>query len=141
MRPGQMIVLTIPKEGIEKIFYSQKEVADYLQVDRFHVWQELNQFRGGSRALNKRGVLIMPYEEHEGLTPIRPHRIKPTDSKRKRRKQRVHMLDLYTHEILDTFESLHRAADDLGIPYVTSISRCCRGLSKSAHGYKWEYAD
>ena len=140
MKTGQAVVVAFPRQGIQKIFNSQKEAADYLQVNRYHVWQEIHQFRGGSKTLNERGALVMTYEEYEGLAPIRPHQTKPTNPLRKRRKQRVHMLDLYTHEILDTFPSLHQAANDLGIPYVTSISRCCRGLAKSAHGYKWEYA-
>lgn len=141
MRTGQCVVVSIPREGIEKIFNSQKEAAAYLDVDRFHVWQELNQFRGGSKTLNRRGILVMSYEDYEGLTPIRKHQVDLSGKSRIRKKQRVHMLDLYTHEILDTFDSLHRAADDLGIPYVSSISRCCKGLAQSAHGYKWEYAD
>ena len=140
MRPGNRVVISIPRQGIEKVFNSQKEAAHYLNVDRFHVWQELNSFRGGSKRLNQQGVLVMAYEEYEGLAPVRKHQIKPIDPKRMRRKQRVHMLDLYTHEILDTFDSLHQAADDLGLNYASSISKCCRGLSRSAHGYKWEYA-
>ena len=140
VRTGQAVVVSIPREGVEKIFNSQKEAAAYLNVDRFHVWQELNSFRGGSKTLNRRGVLVMAYEDYKGLTPIRCHQIKSIDPKRMRRKQRVHMLDLYTHEILDTFNSLREAADDLGVAYATSISRCCQGLAKSAHGYKWEYA-
>ena len=140
MRPGKVVVVSIPRQGIEKVFNSQKEAAEYLKVDRFHVWQELNQFRGGSKFLNQQGVLVMSYEEYEDLAPVRKHEVKPTDSQRMRRKQRVHMLDLYTHEILDTFDSLHQAAADLGLNYVSSISKCCRGLSRSAHGYKWEYA-
>ena len=141
MRPGKMVVVSIPNKGIEKIFNSQKEAAHYLNVDCFHVWQELNQFRGGSKTLNQRGILVMSYEEYEGLKPVRKHQVDLSGKSRIRKKQRVHMLDLYTHEILDTFDSLHRAADDLGIPYVSSISRCCKGLAQSAHGYKWEYAD
>lgn len=36
------------------------------------------------------------------------------------------------------FFSIHEAAKQLGIPRI-NISRCCRGLAKTAHGYHWCY--
>lgn len=140
MRTGMRIVVAIPAKGIEKIFESQRAAADYLGVDRYHIWQELNESRGRSRKLHRQGVLVMEYGEYEGLKPVRKHQIKAEGCFSGGKGQRVRMLDPYTHEILDEFESLHEAADDMGVNYVSSISRCCRGKMNVAHGFKWEYA-
>lgn len=42
-----------------------------------------------------------------------------------------------------TFGSLRSALDYLGKPYdcYSSIAHCCKGDTKTAYGYKWEYID
>lgn len=137
----QQVVVSIPSQGIEKVFSSQKEAADWLGVDKFHVWAELNEHKSGSRTLQKRGVLVMSYADYRGLSPVRPHRIS-TDSRFKGSNgQKVRMLDPDTHEVLEVFNSLREAAEDVGVTYISSILNCCKGRMRLAHGYKWEYAD
>lgn len=135
------VVVSIPREGVERYFNSQKDAADYLGVDKFHIWSEINQHNGGSRTLQKRGVLVMTVADYEGLSPIRPHHTSSRSRFRGGKGQCVRMLDPDTHEILDCFDSLREAAEDMGVSYISSIVRCCKGLMKQAHGYKWEYAD
>lgn len=135
------VVVSIPREGIEKFFNSQKEAANYLKVDKFHVWSEINNHNGGSRTLQKRGVLVMTVADYEGLSPVRPHYTSPHSRFHGGKGQQVRMLDPDTHEVLDVFESLREAAEDMGVNYISSIVRCCKGKMKLAHGYKWEYVD
>lgn len=51
----------------------------------------------------------------------------------------VYMLDKNTGEILRTFLSAKNAAEELKKAYNANISRVCRGLRKTAYGYKWAY--
>jgi hypothetical protein len=38
------------------------------------------------------------------------------------------------------WESAFQIGESLGIPR-NSVSRCCRGLAKSAYNYKWKYKE
>ena len=42
--------------------------------------------------------------------------------------------------LLYEFPSIKNAAENMGINK-TSISNCCRGITKSSGGYRWEYSD
>lgn len=56
------------------------------------------------------------------------------------------MIDLHTDEIIMEFSSLLKATEYLLENNITSnkgassrISKICRGIDKSAYGYKWKY--
>lgn len=52
----------------------------------------------------------------------------------------VYQLDKKTGEIIDVYDSCHKAADDLGKPGGGgSINRACNGQLKSAYGYCWSF--
>ena len=52
----------------------------------------------------------------------------------------INQIDINTGEIIKTFSSMNEAGKSLGKNY-RSISACCTGRTKTAYGYKWEYAD
>lgn len=52
----------------------------------------------------------------------------------------VNQIDLITNEIVKTWESMKQIQETLGIHYMM-ISKCCRGIKKTARGFKWEYAN
>lgn len=60
--------------------------------------------------------------------------------RRNREKQMV-KVNQYTleGEFLKTWESLHSIERELGYPY-GNIARCCNGIYKKSHGYKWKFA-
>ena len=52
----------------------------------------------------------------------------------------VYQIDKDTDEILACYSNLHTAyREGLQRPYDSSISRVCRGVRKTAYGYKWKY--
>jgi len=53
-------------------------------------------------------------------------------------KKPIIQIDLYTNEIIRQFPSAKDAATYLNKP-ATSITRVCKGKSKYAYGFKWEY--
>ncbi len=52
---------------------------------------------------------------------------------------RVAKLDKHTLEILDIYESITEAYEDLNKKYGSGISKACRGQRKTALGFKWKY--
>lgn len=55
-------------------------------------------------------------------------------------KRKVLKLDANTGEILKQYESIGKAAKDVGIDR-SSISRCCSGKLNKSGGFRWMYAD
>lgn len=52
----------------------------------------------------------------------------------------VYQIDKDTEEIIACFANIHIAyREGLNRPYDSSISRVCRGIRKTAYGYKWKY--
>lgn len=52
----------------------------------------------------------------------------------------VYQIDKDTEEIIACFANIHIAyKEGLKRPYDSSISRVCRGIRKTAYGYKWKY--
>ena len=52
----------------------------------------------------------------------------------------VYQIDKDTEEIIACFANIHIAyKEGLNRPYDSSISRVCRGIRKTAYGYKWKY--
>lgn len=117
-------------------FSTLKEMARQLNSTYDIV---LRTVQGRTTALSDQGVYIYPVEEYDELEPVREHKL-GTPAVIRRVPRRVHMLDRYTNEILDTFASLTEAVEDLGVPNGGSISRACQN-GGAAYGYKWEYAD
>lgn len=78
-------------------------------------------------------------ESHKGkkLSDEHIRKIKNTRTKRK-----VVMLDKYTDEIINTFDSICDACVYLGnISYRSNIVKALKGKYKYSHGYKWKYLD
>lgn len=55
-------------------------------------------------------------------------------------KKKVLKIDLNTGEVLQEYESIGKAAKDVGVDR-SSISRCCSGELKKSSGFRWRYAD
>lgn len=124
----------------EIYFRTMDEGAEKLNTTK---WLVCGAIYGRSNTLQRRGIMVYRIEEYEGLEPVRKQRIhcSPNASVNDKRCRRVHMLDPYTCEILDTFDSIADASRDLRVKYSSSVSKCCRGEIPTAHGYKWEYVD
>lgn len=43
--------------------------------------------------------------------------------------------------VLDEFETITEAYEKLNKPLASHISQCCRGIRKTAYGYKWSYKE
>lgn len=133
-KSNQIAYVVLTEDNTEHFFCTMEEIAEFLNDTK---WVVLMTLKGNSTRLVKRGVAIFTIEEYNDLKPKREHRIS-TDTW-VTRKRRVHKLDRYTNEILETYESLIDAAVELG-GYASTIGKCCRGKIKTAYGYKWEYA-
>ena len=55
--------------------------------------------------------------------------------------KRVNMIDINTNKVIAQFDSLVDAAKFIGVNNCGCISRCCKGLLKTTHGYMWEYSN
>ena len=121
-----------------KEFETQTEAATALGIDSWHIHAALRGTKGGSRLLESRGISFVSYEEYYDLKPIRKHRVKPGDNKKKTK--RVRAIDMYTHEIIDTYNSMTEAAEDTGT-HAPAIRKSCVREGITAAGYKWEFAD
>ena len=53
----------------------------------------------------------------------------------------VTMIDKETNECIQTFKSINEACRALGVTAGGGISEVCKGINKTAYGYKWKYAD
>lgn len=133
-KSNQIAYVVLTEDNTEHFFCTTKEIAEFLNDTK---WVVLMTLKGNSTRLVKRGVAIFTIEEYNDLKPVREHRI--STEAWVTRKRRVHKLDRYTNEILETYESLIDAAVELG-GYSSVIGKACRGKIKTAYGYKWEYA-
>ena len=141
MSQGFVRVVMIDANSDEvKEFKSKAEAARYLGIDSWHIHAALYQTKGGSRLLENMGISFELYEDYYDLKPIREHKTKMEKAKRDGRKRRVNALDYYTHEIIDTYDSITEASFDCDIS-VYCIILSCQNKKRSAGGYKWEYAD
>lgn len=127
---GKEIYFTTHKDGAEKLGLTKNVVSAALY--------------GRSNSLDKKGISLFKIEEYDNLKPVREHKISDscwTTGVSKKRK--VHMLDFYTNEILDTYDSVADAIRDLGVneKSIGNIGKCCRGKLSNAFGYKWEFAE
>ena len=133
----RVVMIDANKDKVEE-FETQAEAAKMLGIDPWHIHAALRGTKGGSRLLNSRGISFMFYEEFHNLKSIRKQRVK-SDVKRGN-SRRVHALDFYTNEIIDTYDSMTEAAEDVGVQ-VHGIRKSCIDAKFSAGGYRWEYAD
>ena len=53
----------------------------------------------------------------------------------------VHMIDSETNKVLRTFCSILEAERFLGLDKPGQVSKACRGIRKTAYGYKWAFAE
>ena len=53
----------------------------------------------------------------------------------------VHMIDAETNKVLRTFCSILEAERFLGLEKPGQVSKVCRGIRKTAYGYKWAFAE
>lgn len=123
-------------EDKELEFDSYKEASKHLGVGAWVIRDLVIGASKSSRVLKDLGVTISLIETEQ----VREHKVGKLPKKMGSKKIKVHALDLYTNEILDTYESTREASEDVG-GHHSNITRCCRGDIKSAYGYKWEYAE
>ena len=135
---AKAVVVSIPNEGVEQLFGSQKEAAEFLGVTPNVVWKHMTLTKG-AKALRLRGVVIT---EHEP-TPVREHLVDDFPVQVGKGGRPIRQLDRYTHEILATFKNMSEAVNVLGLKKtaITGISKCCRGEVQHSQGFKWEFAD
>lgn len=50
-------------------------------------------------------------------------------------------LDKYTGEILAEYASIVEATNAVGLKSKGDISKCCKGKTKTAGGFKWKYKE
>lgn len=133
-RVGVVVYHYLEDEELE--FDSYKEAAKHLGVGIWVVRDSLCGTHKSSRKLEDLGVTLSFIEEKK----VREHKVGKLAKRTGSRNIKVHALDLYTNEIIDTYDSTREAATDVGGKR-DSITKCCRGVIKSAYGYKWEYAE
>ena len=136
-KPTRVIMIDANSDQVKE-FETQIEAATALGIDAWHIHAALRGTKGGSRLLESRGISFVSYEEYYDLKPIRKHRVKPGDNKKKTK--RVRAIDMYTHEIIDTYNSMTEAAEDTGT-HAPAIRKSCVREGITAAGYKWEFAD
>ena len=136
-KPTRVIMIDANSDQVKE-FETQIEAAIALGIDPWHIHAALRGTKGGSRLLESRGISFVSYEEYYDLKPIRKHRVKPGDNKKKTK--RVRAIDMYTHEIIDTYNSMTEAAEDTGT-HAPAIRKSCVREGITAAGYKWEFAD
>lgn len=54
-------------------------------------------------------------------------------------KTKVLKISLETNRIVKEYDSISEAAKEIGVKNGVAISNCCRGVQKTAYGYKWRY--
>lgn len=57
------------------------------------------------------------------------------------REKSVAMINKESNELIQTFKSINEACRALGVTVGGGISKVCKGINKTAYGYKWKYAD
>lgn len=134
-----VIVYFVEKDK-EIQFANYVEAAQYLGVGKWAVRDAVVKVNH-PKVLRQMNVVVSPLE----IDIIRKHQIK-TPKHKGRGGSKVHALDLYTNEIIDTYQTIREAAMDINsrakvTSIVGNITRCCRGKGNQAYGYKWEYAE
>ncbi|MTP73642.1 hypothetical protein GMB80_11960 [Turicibacter sanguinis] len=129
------VIIYFFKENKEIEFSSYVEAAKYLNVGPWIIRGAITGQQKLPKKLVELGVLVTLIE----TKPVRKHK-QNSIKKNGRRGTKVHALDLYTNEIIDTYNTVKEAAEDVGGTR-SNITRACRGSINHAYGYKWEYAD
>ena len=133
---GNEMKYVVLDNGEEKLYARVVDIANDYDICPSTVCKML---KGGNTILGrKRGVVVFTIADYDDLVPVREHRIY---TKKGYARGGVHMLDRYTHEILDTFETVVEAYRELGVARSSAIAKVCRGEIQTAYGYKWEYVD
>mgnify|MGYP000091998290 CR=1 FL=1 len=134
---GKAIVVLNKKTNKVKHY---EKITDAVKDLGFLDNQFYSALKGKTNKLTAAGYLVYEYAEYYELNKVREHN---TNVKFKKydRNTPVYMIDPYTNEILDRFNSVREAANDMGVNYLVAIRKCCSGIYKTAHGYKWEYVE
>lgn len=129
------VSLYFSKTGKELEFYSITDAAKYLNVSPCVIRDVVIGKRETSRVLKALNVIATKID----YEPVREIKYPKPPKQDGTRKVRVRLLDLYTNEIIDEYESIKEAAYDNGV-LASNVSKCCRGEIKYYRGYRWEYA-
>jgi len=90
-----------------------------------------------ARAIRSKGTYKGYQWRREFYDSIDSKEVASKDTTRKVQGKPINMIDKETGEILKTYDVLADAIREFGY----SISSCVRGITKTAYGYKWKYAD
>lgn len=118
------------------IYESAREAARKLGVSAMTMSKAL---RGERTMLYNNGYTVYKYEDYYRLVPQRTHNTDNTNKKYSGKGKKINKLDRFTNAILDTYDSISEACNDLGVPGIGLVSLCCKGKRDTAYGYKWEY--
>jgi uncharacterized protein YaiE (UPF0345 family) len=52
--------------------------------------------------------------------------------------KRIQQVDINTNKVIKEYKTFTEIYEELGKTYNSHISKCCKGIYKTAHGYKWQ---
>jgi len=122
-------------------------VLDFVSIERLHseeMWYFLYNFPTYNMSFETDRPLntsATPETKAKISAAIRRLGIKPPESTWKPRQKSVSAYDKLSGELVATFDSLASACRWAGRDhtYVSTISKCCNGINKTAWGYKWKW--
>ena len=126
-------VVALTKDGKQKLYKVHRLVATVFVENPMNKPQ-VNHIDGNkhnNNAENLEWVTASENTKHafnSGLS-------RPQKGKENRRSLPVEKLDL-DGNVLDTYDGIREAERDTGIPH-SNITNCCKGIYKTAGGYKW----
>lgn len=129
------VSLYFSETGKELEFYSITDAARYLNVSPCVIRDVVIGKRETSRVLKALNIIATKIE----YEPVREIKYATPLKQNKTKKTKVRLLDLYTNEIIDEYDTVKEAAYDNGV-LASNITKCCRGEIKYYRGYRWEYA-
>lgn len=129
------VSLYFTETGKELEFYSIADAARYLNVSPWVIRDVIIGKRENSKILKSLNIIASKID----YEPVRKINYSEPPKQDGTKKVRVRLLDLYTNEIIDEYDSVKEAAEDNGV-LPNNITRCCRGEIKYYLGYRWEYA-
>ncbi|MEA2016982.1 MAG: NUMOD1 domain-containing DNA-binding protein [Campylobacterota bacterium] len=121
----------IPSEKVEDMKLSLEEQIEHKQQQIKKLNNEIIELKK-----NMEDDIIIDVDIADNHELIKYAKIE--ESSKQFIKKRVSQIDISTGETLSTFESLREASDTTSFSQ-SSISKCCSGKQKQAHGFVWKY--
>lgn len=140
----------IQKKGYLRISLSQNGESKFLQVHRLvaqafinnpdnkETVNHINGIKTDNSVKNLEWCTNAENLQHSYMIGLRKSN---DDILRKNREKQMVKINQYTLDgkFIKKWESLNSIQRELGYPY-GNIARCCNGVYKKSHGYKWKFA-